>query len=1511
MLVFCLTCASLPWSGAQGQNLLEINSGPAVQWGMAGVDYETLGDLERVFDTAEEACQAGIQAVNDYRVSVGRTDLGVYISTDPVTIGAAWNTTGRYVRNCNEDRFQNAAVAVCPDGYGVSPLSGGLDLRCIRDGEPPECETCEEGASALSQPPVPTVDNSSEQQSDSNPREEKIQVDSGARVEVQRDYATADGLFAIERHYRSRSPQAPQNAFSEEVPVAAQVAGYGDGWRGLIPGKLVASGFAMDRLSFISPEGTITNFAVEQAGTDWTFSTGDSTRLKPSLVVQQDVSPQTFFRGVVAPDAPADLKLSLANGDYILFRRSGAYNYSTQSRVLVPVERGTASGYKVFYEYLDASEYPATIRDVFNRQFTLTWTDITGIGALSSRPSPAKSLTQIALPDGTRLVYGYGNMLVGGSGWQSRLETVQRLDTNDQVLWGRTYSYQDPTDSLALTGVSDQNGARLSTTTYNSAGRVTSFERANGVGRSTIRYFVDTTNPSLDIRKTVNPLGREETYTFALPGSEGRSPRKLLRIEGPLESSPDGILPSDVKSYTYSSSPDGLPLLASSTDRMANRTESGLDSSQLRPNSITNALDERTDITWAPGFDLPATIRHPSGLVESYEYSPTGQLLSMAQGAEGASVSEQRITRYSWDPNGRVIAINGPRDPANYGGQDDVTAFTYDASGNRLTMTNAAGHITSFGNYDANGNPGEMVDPNGIRTTFAYDGLGRVVASTVKHPTDAAQDATTVYEYDIEGRITGLTRPDTAKLIFDYDLAGRTTSVRSEDGERIDYTYDAASNVLSETVKRSNGTTARGIERTFDALSRMLTETLGPGRTSRFRYDKNDNQTVMTTPRLNSTTNAFDALDRLVTSRAPDAGTVRTGYDSQDNVTSFRDGIGVITRFVYNVFGDVTKEISPDRGTTIYRYDNAGDLTSVTDGRGAIVRYKNDILGRVTRKTPGDTAQSIFYSWDEPDTETTYRIGRLTKIRDASGTMIFNYDHRGNLTSQRQILSGSGTTFWLRYSYDLGDRVTRMTYPSGRQLLYRRDPKGRVLSVLTRADAASTWNTLASNMRYEPFGPMTSVTFGNGLSAKIDYGNDGRLAMRRLFRTADQSDLSRLTYEYDADDNITRIVDAIDASKTQSYGYDRAGRLNRLETGAGSIQRVDYTYDANGNRLSQDNRALASDSAPVSSDAYGYTAGTNQLASITSPSGTRAISYDGRGNTAAETRPDGIAIQTSYDGFARLTGYTRSDTALSFGYNGRDDRIGMIRDGVQRWFVYDLDGRVIGEYGAGGPTDVRAEFLWTLPEVGERGSFGGDDGLEGYQPLAIAALSAQSGRVDLEWDFGNHLGVPLVRSDASGAVVGEAPQYLASGFPGQSWVLPDLYYNRYRDFDPSTGRYVQADPIGIEGGSNVFLYANANPVTEIDPDGRNPLLLIPRAIEIGRKIARPVKKLWDDLDFDGPGAGLAHGNGRVCQIRYKRKPVVRLDYQPIPGSNGQSRAHLHFGRDQSKHYSIDPRSLRD
>jgi RHS repeat-associated protein len=94
-----------------------------------------------------------------------------------------------------------------------------------------------------------------------------------------------------------------------------------------------------------------------------------------------------------------------------------------------------------------------------------------------------------------------------------------------------------------------------------------------------------------------------------------------------------------------------------------------------------------------------------------------------------------------------------------------------------------------------------------------------------------------------------------------------------------------------------------------------------------------------------------------------------------------------------------------------------------------------------------------------------------------------------------------------------------------------------------------------------------------------------------------------------------------------------------------------------------------------------------------------------------------------------------------------------------------------------------------------------------------AVVKATDGDQGLVWDAERR---PFGERRVTTALVG-----VALGFPGQYFDEESgNYYNYFMDYDPGTGRYLQSDPIGLKGGLNTYLYANANPLSWVDPDGQ-------------------------------------------------------------------------------------------
>jgi RHS repeat-associated protein len=103
-------------------------------------------------------------------------------------------------------------------------------------------------------------------------------------------------------------------------------------------------------------------------------------------------------------------------------------------------------------------------------------------------------------------------------------------------------------------------------------------------------------------------------------------------------------------------------------------------------------------------------------------------------------------------------------------------------------------------------------------------------------------------------------------------------------------------------------------------------------------------------------------------------------------------------------------------------------------------------------------------------------------------------------------------------------------------------------------------------------------------------------------------------------------------------------------------------------------------------------------------------------------------------------------------------------------------------------------------------------------PLAVTDTPADPATTDVVWRASYEVfGKVTVDEDPDGDQVLVS---LNARFPGQYYDDESgLHYNFYRTYDPATGRYLEADPVGQQDGTNLFLYAGANPLMTTDPAG--------------------------------------------------------------------------------------------
>lgn len=429
-----------------------------------------------------------------------------------------------------------------------------------------------------------------------------------------------------------------------------------------------------------------------------------------------------------------------------------------------------------------------------------------------------------------------------------------------------------------------------------------------------------------------------------------------------------------------------------------------------------------------------------------------------------------------------------------------------------------------------------------------------------------------------------------------------------------------------------------------------------------FEYDANGNRKKTVDGLNHVTTYNYDHLDRLKTMVDANNQTTRYSYDVLNQVTAIQDPKGLTTSYAIDGLGNRTTLTSPDTGVTQNTYDDAGNLKTRTDAKGQVTSYGYDELNRLIDVLNHDNTQ-VTYAYDDASTN---GLGRLRSITDNIGTIYYAYDLQGRVTNVVSRIAE--VDYSTVYEYDDLGHLTGVIYPSGRMLAFSYDDLGRVNEIAT--DKEGVIERIVTNVKYQPFGSMKSLEYGNSTTYERQYDTDGRIVSYTL-----GEELVQLGY-----DAASRINTIARPDITHTHNYDNLNRLVGYSNSNPAGTNLGFTYDENGNRTSK--------SVGGVSEIYNYAANSNKLSS----NGNGVYTHDANGSLSSDS-----INQYDYDARGRLVEVNAGDQVYTYEVNSLGQRVKKTVNGVGIIYHYDLLGHLIAESQVDGTVSVEYVYLNNMP----------------------------------------------------------------------------------------------------------------------------------------------------------------------------------------------------------------------
>ena len=485
----------------------------------------------------------------------------------------------------------------------------------------------------------------------------------------------------------------------------------------------------------------------------------------------------------------------------------------------------------------------------------------------------------------------------------------------------------------------------------------------------------------------------------------------------------------------------------------------------------------------------------------------------------------------------------------------------------------------------------------------------------------------------------------------------------------------------------------------------------------------------------------------------------------------------------------------------------------------------------------------LWWKYDY-DAQTDDLLRRYTNLSDSTGTgYAYTYDSRGqiskiekkSLTLENGAITGETLLTAEYYGYDAMDRLTRIVVTDGTNLIsdiaWSYDADQNVTAITTRVNNGGTLRTDTYAYSYDNDHRPTNTTYGS-VSESITYDGYSRVTGKTVQNSGNTVLSTSYAYrDIDAEHTTTQVSSLTNTfggnTLSHSYTYDANGNilsdgsttyaydsLNQLvweyNTAAGKAW--NYAYDLGGNILSKTEYDYADGqtSNPVT---VSYTYGDAVWRDLLTAYNGEAITYDGIGNPTIY-RGWGM----SWQGGRQLASMQKDGTTLSFSYNDAGLRTEKTVNGSTRRYIWNSS-QLMADVG------VSDAFYFHYSSGGE---------LIGYTYKTADAetecilVKNQQGDVERVISADGTI-LAFYTYDAWGNVLTSEGTLAASNpirYRGYYFdTETSLYYVSSRYYDPEIGRFINSDDIdylGADGSPlsyNLFAYCMNNPVNRFDVNG--------------------------------------------------------------------------------------------